>query len=76
MKWRHVAAHTRFIHNELADRVALIASRGAVVSGVGPLPRPLTSDMTHMPRTITEEAVEFWTDVMMKPDPKFFEQKE
>ena len=74
VQWRHVAAHTGIVYNEFAG-VALIASRGAVVSGIGPLPRQVTPDLSHMPRTITEEAAEFWIKVMTKPDPKFFEQK-
>ena len=75
LQWRHVAAHTGIVYNEFADRVAQIASRGAVVSGVGPLPRRVTPDLSHMPRTITDEADEFWINVLTKPDPKFVEQK-
>ena len=63
------------MHNEFADRVALLASRGGVVSAIGPLPRPITSGVSQVPRSTTDEAIEFWTNVMMKPDPKLFEQK-
>ena len=65
----------RIVYNELADRVAAFASRGGVVSAIGPLPRRETPDVSNMPRSTTDEAIEFWTNVMMKPDPKLFEHK-
>ena len=75
VQWRHVASHTGVVYNELADRVALLASRGGVVSAIGPLLRPINPDVCHMPCPITDEANIFWTSVMMKPDPKLFEHK-
>ena len=75
VQWRHVASHTGVVYNELADRVALLASRGGVVSAIGPLLRPINPDVCHIPCPITDEANSFWTSVMMKPDPKLFEHK-
>ena len=75
VQWRHVASHTGILYNEFADRVALLASRGGVVSAIGPLLRPISPDVSNMPRSTTDEAIEFWTNVMMKPDPKLFQQK-
>ena len=59
----------------LLTGVALLASRGGVVSAIGPLMRPINPDVGHMPCPITDEANSFWTSVMMKPDPKLFEHK-
>ena len=70
---RHVASHTGNVYNELADRVAALASRGGVVSTIGPLPRRETRDASQVPCLVTDEAERFWTSVMMKPDPKLFE---
>ena len=75
VQWRHVASHTGNVYNELADRVAAFASRGGVVSAIGPLPRLETRDASQVPCPVTDEAERFWTSVMMKPDPKLFEQK-
>ena len=72
MQWRHIASHTGIVYNELADRITLIASRGGVVSAIGPLLRPVTPDVSHMPCPISDEANRFWTSVLMKPDPKLF----
>ena len=74
VQWRHVASHTENVYNELADRVAALASRG-IVSAIGPLPRPDTRDASQVPCQVTDEAERFWTSVMMKPDPQLFEQK-
>ena len=75
VQWRHVASHTGIVYNEFADRVALLASRGGVGSAIGPLLRPITPDVSHMPCPITDEANRFWTSVMLKPDPKLIEQR-
>ena len=72
---QHVVSHAGNVYNELADRVAALASRGAVVSTIGPLPRRETRDASQVPCPITDEANSFWTSVMMKPDPKLFEHK-
>ena len=68
---RHGLQGVSFI--ELADRVALLASRGGVVSAIGPLLRPINLDVCRIPCPITDEANSFWTRVIMKPDPKLFE---
>ena len=70
-----VASHTGIVENELADRVALLASRGGVVSAIGPLPRRVTPVASQVSCPMTDEANRFWTSVMMMPDPKLFEQK-
>ena len=36
VQWKHVASHTWVVCNELADRVALFANRGGLVSAIGP----------------------------------------
>ena len=73
VQWRHVASHTG-VYNELADRVALLASRGGVVSAIGPLLQPINPDVCRIPCPITDEDNSFWTSAMMKPDPKLFER--
>ena len=73
VQWRHVASHAENVYNELADRVAALASRGGVVSAIGPLPRRETRDASQSPCPMTDGAERFWTSVMMKPDPKLFE---
>ena len=72
VQWRHVASHAENVYNELADRVAELASRGAVVSAIGPLPRRETRDASQVPCPVTDEAEIFWTNVMMRRDPKLF----
>ena len=59
--------------NELAERVALLASRGGLVSAIGPLLQPINPDLCRIPCPITDGDSGFWTSVMMKPDPKLFE---
>ena len=75
MQWRHVASHAGNVYDELADSVAALASRGGVVSAIGPLPRRETRDASQLPCPMTDGAERFWTSVMMKPDPKLFEHK-
>ena len=54
MQWRHVASHTGVVYNELADRVALFASRGGLVSAIGPLLQSGNPDLCHIPCPITD----------------------
>ena len=75
VQWRHVASHAGNVYNELAERVAALASRGGVVSAIGPLPRRETRDASQWPCPMIDGAERFWTSVMMKPDPKLFEHK-
>ena len=49
VQWRHVASHTGVVYNELADRVALLASRGGVVSAIGLLLQPINPDVCRIP---------------------------
>ena len=56
VQWRHVASHAGNVYNELADRVAALASRGAVVSAIGPLPRRETRDASQVPCPVKDEA--------------------
>ena len=73
VQWRDVASHTGVVYNELADRVALFASRGGLVSAIGPLLQSGNPDLCRIPCPITDGDNGFWTSVMMKPDPKLVE---
>ena len=72
VQWRPVASHAVNVNNELAGGVAALASRGAVVSAIGPLPRRESRGASQAPCPVAGGAERFWTNVMMKPDPKLF----